>query len=79
MDVNYHTRLVVLLAFAGILAILIPDGQAVAQTVASVQDITTVHPTLLKGKDTNPGFADSLWLILLALGGFLYLVNNRSV
>ena len=79
MDVNNHIRLVILMTFAAILAILLPDSATMAQTVASVQDVTTVHPTLLKGKDTNPGFADGLWLILLALCGFLYLINNRSV
>lgn len=79
MDVNNRTRLVVLLAFAGILAILIPDGTAMAQAVSSVQDITTLHPTVLTGNENGFGFSDGLWLILLALGGFLYLVNNRSV
>jgi len=79
MDVSNRTRLIVLLTFAGILSLLIPDGASMGQTVASVQDFTPVRPTALTGNDTGPGFGDSAWIILLALGGFLYLVNKRSV
>ena len=80
MDVNNHTNFVVLMAFAGILAILIPaGGTAMAETVTSVQDMTTVHPTVFPRTDNGPSFAEDVWLILLALGGFLYLINKRSV
>lgn len=79
MDVNNHIKFAIFLTFAGIMAILIPENAATAQTVASTQDIATVHPTVLQGNDSGTGFADSIWLILLALGGFLYLINNRSV
>ena len=79
MDVNNRTRFNDLLTFAGILFLLIPDGASMAQTVATVQDLTPVRPIALTGNDTGPEFGDSVWIILLALGGFLYLVNKRSV
>lgn len=79
MDVNDHTKFVILLTFASVLAMLTPDTAAMAQTVPAVQDIATMHPTVIKGNDSGSGITDSIWLILLALGGFLYLINNRSV
>jgi len=73
MDVKHHIKLSIFLTFASILAIFIPD------TTAMAQDITLAQPTVLPRNDSGMGFSDGVWLILLALGGFLYLVNNRSV
>ncbi len=79
MDVNKHIQLAVFLAFVGTLAILMPESEVMAQTVTSAQNFAAVHPTVLQENDNGTGFTDSIWLILLALGGFLYLINHRSV
>jgi len=58
---------------------LIPDIAVMAQTELPTQSISMAQKPMLQLSDHALGLTDTVWLIMITLGGFLYIVNSRSI